>query len=134
MHIVSVSAEMVPWSKTGGLGDVCGVLPEFLAQRGHQVMTVAPLYEYYDDVEDLGVSQWIHGHQLRFFYKRHGSVDAVFIEHPAITRGHIYGNAQGGFGDNWFRFSLLVQGALLAAMHLSFRGEEPFAKSDELIL
>lgn len=37
MPIVFVTAEVAPWSKTGGLGDVCGALPAALAQRGHSV-------------------------------------------------------------------------------------------------
>lgn len=42
MDIVFVSAEVAPWSKTGGLGDVIGSLPIALAKRGHRVMVVAP--------------------------------------------------------------------------------------------
>merc|ERR1712087_447901 len=42
LDIVFVSAEVAPWSKTGGLGDVVGGLPIELAKRGHRVMTVAP--------------------------------------------------------------------------------------------
>lgn len=42
LNIVFVSAEVAPWSKTGGLGDVVGGLPIELAKRGHTVMTVAP--------------------------------------------------------------------------------------------
>ena len=42
LRIVFVSAEVGPWSKTGGLGDVVGGLPIALAQRGHKVLTIAP--------------------------------------------------------------------------------------------
>ena len=44
LRIVFVSAEVGPWSKTGGLGDVVGGLPIALAQRGHSVLTIAPRY------------------------------------------------------------------------------------------
>jgi hypothetical protein len=37
MPIIFVTAEVSPWSKTGGLGDVCGALPAALAARGHSV-------------------------------------------------------------------------------------------------
>ena len=40
LSLVFVSAEVAPWSKTGGLGDVCGSLPVALARRGHRVMVV----------------------------------------------------------------------------------------------
>lgn len=42
--IVFVTAEAAPYSKTGGLGDVCGSLPVVLAGRGHRVMVVSPRY------------------------------------------------------------------------------------------
>ena len=45
LRIVFVSAEVGPWSKTGGLGDVVGGLPIALAQRGHNVLTIAPRYD-----------------------------------------------------------------------------------------
>ena len=46
LDIVFVSAEVAPWSKTGGLGDVVGSLPVALAARGHRVMVVAPRHAH----------------------------------------------------------------------------------------
>ena len=56
MPILFVTAEVAPWSKTGGLGDVCGALPAALAARGHSVVVVSPRYEAYDDVQPTGHS------------------------------------------------------------------------------
>jgi hypothetical protein len=52
LNIVFVSAEVAPWSKTGGLGDVVGGLPIELAKRGHKVMTVAPRYYHVNTSDD----------------------------------------------------------------------------------
>ena len=46
---------MVPFSKTGGLGDVAGSLPKALAGRGHRVMVVTPRYANYEAAIDTGV-------------------------------------------------------------------------------
>jgi hypothetical protein len=49
------SVQAAPYSKTGGLGDVCGSLPKALAARGHRVMVVVPRYQDYEGVEFTGV-------------------------------------------------------------------------------
>lgn len=46
MDVVFVSAEVAPWSKVGGLGDVVGALPRALASRGHRVMVVTPRWVF----------------------------------------------------------------------------------------
>jgi starch synthase len=122
VNIISVSAEVAPWSKTGGLGDVCGALPKALAKRGHRVMTVAPRYAAYEDAWDTGSRIDLDGHVIGFHHCKQRGVDRVFVDHPAILRGGIYGDSSGSFSDNWFRFSLLCQGALLAAARLPLDG------------
>ena len=45
MRVCFVASEVAPWSKTGGLGDVCGALPRALQATGDiQVGVFTPLY------------------------------------------------------------------------------------------
>ena len=44
MKIVHVVAEVSPFSKTGGLGDVARSLPKALFRLGHEVSVITPLY------------------------------------------------------------------------------------------
>ncbi len=43
--ILMCSAEVEPFAKTGGLGDVLGALPKALAKAGHEVSVVMPKYK-----------------------------------------------------------------------------------------
>lgn len=44
LKILVASVEVAPFAKTGGLGDVCGALPQAIAARGHDVKVVMPLF------------------------------------------------------------------------------------------
>lgn len=44
LKILMVSAEMVPFAKTGGLADVVGALPKALKEQGHDVRVAMPRY------------------------------------------------------------------------------------------
>lgn len=44
LNILMVSAEMVPFAKTGGLADVVGALPKALKEQGHDIRVVMPRY------------------------------------------------------------------------------------------
>jgi starch synthase len=46
--VLMVASECVPFAKSGGLGDVVGVLPRFLKKAGHEVTIVIPLYSFID--------------------------------------------------------------------------------------
>jgi len=44
LKIVSISSELSPFSKTGGLADVARSLPKALKRLGHEVICITPLY------------------------------------------------------------------------------------------
>jgi len=44
LKIISISAELAPFSKTGGLADVARSLPKALKRLGHEVIAITPLY------------------------------------------------------------------------------------------
>lgn len=45
MNVLFVSSEVYPYSKSGGLGDVAGALPQALVKAGHEVLVVSPWYQ-----------------------------------------------------------------------------------------
>ncbi|CAM8932174.1 unnamed protein product [Rhodiola kirilowii] len=131
--ILFVTSEAAPYSKTGGLGDVCGSLPIALAGRGHRVMVVSPMYVHgtpnkkFAEVKDLGVRIKVHcfgaTHEVAFFHEYRAGVDWVFVDHPSYRRpGNPYGDGHGAFGDNQFRFALLSHAACEAPLVLPLGG------------
>ncbi|KAE9464723.1 hypothetical protein C3L33_03360, partial [Rhododendron williamsianum] len=102
--IVFVTAEAAPYSKTGGLGDVCGSLPTALAARGHRVMVVSPRYLHggpsdkkFAGASEVGSPTKIYcfgGEQeVGFFHEFRAGVDWVFVDHPSYHRpGNPYGD------------------------------------------
>jgi len=48
LTIVSISAEVAPFSKAGGLGDVARSLPKALKRKGHRVIVISPLHGVVD--------------------------------------------------------------------------------------
>lgn len=138
MNIVVAAAEVAPWSKTGGLGDVCGALPQALAGRGHRVMTVSPRYKEYPDAWDTGVRARVHlygaAHEVRFFHCLKAGVHNVFIDHPCFQRSGIYGDSSGAYADNLFRFALLSRAVPEAATLLPLAGGGAGAGMGEQVL
>ncbi|CAN1250784.1 Starch synthase 1, chloroplastic/amyloplastic [Linum perenne] len=131
--IVFVSSEAAPYSKTGGLGDVCGSLPIALAARGHRVMVVTPRYMHspesktYASALDadcrIKISCFGAEQEVAFFHEYRDKVDWVFVDHPSYHRpGNPYGDTKGAFGDNQFRFALLCYAACEAPLVLPLGG------------
>ncbi|CAK8572219.1 unnamed protein product [Lathyrus sativus] len=139
MNLVFVGAEVGPWSKTGGLGDVLGGLPPVLAGNGHRVMTVSPRYDQYQDAWDTNVLVEVKvGDKIetvRFFHCYKRGVDRVFVDHPLFlervwgkTGSKLYGPKTGiDYRDNQLRFSLLCQAALEAPRVLNLNSSKYFS-------
>jgi len=122
LRFISVSAEVTPWSKVGGLADVAQALPVALARRGHQVIAVTPRYRDYADAWDtrrtarFGLFGQVH--EVRYFHAEIDGVHRIFIDHPVLARGGVYADENGVFGDNLLRFALLSRAAIEAPHHV----------------
>lgn len=51
LKVVSISSEVAPYSKTGGLADVARSLPKAIKRLGHDVIIITPLYEQSIDIK-----------------------------------------------------------------------------------
>ena len=93
-------------------------------------MVVAPRYAEYPEAKDAGVRHRIPGGlaggepEVGFFHHVSRGVDYVFVDHPSYPRpGGFYADANGAYGDNQFRFSLLCLAALEAPLVLPLQGK-----------
>ncbi len=130
-RVLIVSAEVAPFAKTGGLGDVAGALPKALAATGHDVRVVMPAYQVIEHAAQGG--QWnlasIPGRLTVptgagplaagvFHTRLPGSdVPIYFIaERSLFDRRGIY-----GYDDDPYRFAFLSRAALELTDALDWR-------------
>lgn len=122
-----VSAEMAPLAKVGGLADVTTALSRALADRGHDVRIVLPLYggldherekiRLYKKLPPLSVRVGQRMYDLRFYLR--GSASAAVKVYLVACEGlfdrkGIYTDEKGtNFADGLARASLHAQAALL---------------------
>jgi len=127
LDILMVVSEAIPYSKTGGLGDVGGALPGALASLGHRVTVATPRYRGVDDgVEVAAFTQgaWLAAPGFRVLERRQDDgVRFWLVDCPAyFDREDVYGAGGGDYPDNSRRFALLSRAALECAARL---GERP---------
>ena len=116
MRVAFLSSEAVPYSKTGGLGDVAGALPKALAEGGVDVALVTPLYSDTDRgllsehpaFDNLDV-EWLGGVRRTWvWYSEASGAPTYLIDAPEyFMRDSIY-----GFGDDHERFAFFSRAAL----------------------
>ncbi|RPJ03339.1 MAG: glycogen synthase, partial [Candidatus Aminicenantes bacterium] len=121
MKVAFLASEVIPYAKTGGLADVAGALPKFLAGLGADVRVFMPLYREVrkknlplervldDSFLDMG------GEKLTYavFAHRADGVTVFFIDRPEFfDRDQLYGTAAGDYPDNGERFGFFCRAAL----------------------
>jgi len=135
LRVLFVTAEVTPFARTGGLGDMTGALPQVLAALGHDVRLVMPLYQTVRDrafpltevVADLAVPL-VTGYRTArvwqgVFPGQAGSrsVPVYFIEQDDyFARPGLYGDNNGDYPDNAFRFIFFCRAALSVAERLTW--------------
>jgi starch synthase len=128
MDVLFVSSEVAPLSKTGGLGDVAGALPEALAARGHAVHVLSPRYGSVDPRahgfvrEDLRLK--VRGGTTTLWVKAAKGKPTLHLAEHELLFGHrkgLYGEGGHDYGDNAERFTWLCRAALALPASIGFR-------------
>lgn len=124
--IVMVVSEALPYSKTGGLGDVGAALPAALARLGHRVTLVAPRYRGGPDgrvVATFAPGAWPGCPGARLLdVEGDAGLRLRFVDCPSyFDREAIYGTSQGDYADNHLRYALLGRAALEGCVVLDER-------------
>jgi starch synthase len=132
LKILMAASECVPFAKAGGLGDVVGALPKYLAKLGHDVRIVIPRYLCIDPVlyglaplpGVLVVPMGVVGEQYCAVFEGRlpgSDVKVYFLEHEGYYgREGLYEQDNEGFLDNDNRFVFLSKAALEICKMLDF--------------
>jgi len=116
MKVAVLSAEAVPYSKTGGLGDVAGALPKALRQVGVDSLLITPLYQQTKEnlighlaIDDLQVDWRGREFRAQVFYSEANGSPTFLIHAPELFfRSSIY-----GFREDYERFAFFNHAALV---------------------
>ncbi len=130
MNVIYVSPEAVPFSKTGGLADVAGALPNALKAHGCAVCMFLPLHRQTAaggfKLTDTGITvvvpigkKEVKGRVLKSVET---GIDAYFIRcDEYFDRAHLYTTPEGDYPDNLERFAFFSRGVLEAVKALGIR-------------
>jgi len=132
MNIFLIASEVAPFAKTGGLADVVGALPRYLAEQGAAVRVVMPLYRCVAGrAQEFGLSRvlarvpmdWAGGRQdFSVWESRQKNFTVNFIEQREyFGRDGLYGTSVGDYPDNADRFAFFGKACLETIRALDFR-------------
>ena len=116
MRVAVISAEAVPYSKTGGLGDVAGALPKALKQIGIDSLLITPCYWqtkgkylWSTAIDDLWLNWRGRPYHARAFYSEANGSPTFLIDAPSLFhRDSIY-----GYTEDYERFAFFNHAALV---------------------
>ncbi|HEY4503171.1 MAG TPA: glycogen/starch synthase [Candidatus Paceibacterota bacterium] len=124
LKILFVGAEVAPFVKIGGLGEVLHSLPEALVELGHDIRTMAPKYASINE-EEFPMTTILEGLLVPNSgsedlicnvkkYKNGNNVVNYFLENQEYyeKRGSVY-----GYDDDPARWALLARGSLEFIRH-----------------
>jgi starch synthase len=136
LKILEVSAEVAPFARTGGLGDVLGALPKALARTGHEVKVMMPGYGSIDldrpGFQSLNWSARITLGDKEVAARAHrwrdhrAKVEYYFIGNDGFfDREHMYLDPETGkdYEDNVERFTFFNLAVLELVKHLDWHPE-----------
>jgi starch synthase len=123
-----ISSEVASLARTGGLGDVVEALSATLARRGADVVVVTPKYGVTRVPSEarhwpspviaplgLGHARPLGVLEAPLRASLQGARVCMLFDAALFERNGIYGDRDGAFGDNAFRFATLSSGALSVA-------------------
>jgi starch synthase len=125
MKILFVAPEGVPFSKTGGLADVVGALPQALIDQGHEAAVLLPRYHGNPTGKQAARSLTVPlGRGLSRFPAivdagKQQDVPYYLVDDPAyFDRPGLYGDKSGDYPDNAERFAAFSRAAIEFAKHV----------------
>ncbi|CAM5573461.1 Glycogen synthase 1 [Mycolicibacterium aubagnense] len=114
MQVLSVTPEIFPLVKTGGLADVAGALPVALAGKGVAMRSLVPGYPVVMDAlkkkKTAATYQALYGGKATVQAAQVDGLDLLVLDAPHLFDrvGGPYGDANGrDWQDNWRRFAAL---------------------------
>lgn len=122
MRVLFASAEVAPYSKAGGLGDVAGSLPRALVDLGHELLVVSPWYAGLGGgaqplwIGDVDVPFAGDGERVGVGTLEANGVRFAFVGHPSLSRERMY-----GYADDAWRFALFSRAVPEVARRVGFR-------------
>ncbi len=131
MKIAFITAEVVPFSKTGGLADVSSAIPKALSDLGNEVLIITPLYKSIDtkkhkiklvsenNLAKVGESEEVF--DLFISYIPKSKVPVYFVKNHYLYREGIYVDTDGiDYKDSPMRFITFTKAVFKILENLDF--------------